>query len=453
MSLPFIGAFESTYLPAHDVDVAESSEHVLRWRADLELMRAGGVTRLRYPVRWHRVQPERSVYDWAETDRVLGSMRDNGMRPIVDLVHHTSYPRWLGGFGDPGFGPAYVAYCEAFARRYPWIEEYTLFNEPFATLFLCGHEAIWPPYGRGMGPLVELFRNVLPAIAQASRIVRELLPEARHVYVDTCEGHSALEPGGEGYAAMANDRRFFALDYMLGKLGDGSRPFVRDVVEAGGADLLDAEPGHVDVLGLDYYAHSEWAFRRQRRSEPAGRERHPEPSGIEGVTPSPQPVGPAALAIEYARRYDLPMIFSETNIRGAPADRATWLKYTLDECERAVAAGVPLEGYCWFPFIDSLDWNSLLARADRCIDPVGVYWLDEALERNASSMSRSYAMAAAGAASSELPAYRFTDDVAEWVAGLMPQMEHYDWIDAPDEESGFLDGGIVVARAREETAA
>ena len=417
-------------------------------------MRAAGVTRLRYPVRWHRIAPERDVYDWAETDLVLGSIRHEGMRPIVDLVHHTSYPRWLRGFGDPGFGPAYVAYCEAFARRYPWIEEYTLFNEPFATLFLCGHEAIWPPYGRGMGPLVELFRNVLPAIAQASRAVRELLPGARHVYVDTCEGHSALEPSGEPYAAMANDRRFFALDYMLGRLGDGSRPFVRDVVEAGGADLLDAEPGHIDVLGLDYYAHSEWAFRRRRGSEPAaGREHHPEPSGIEGVTPSPQPVGPAALAIEYARRYDVPMIFSETNIRGAPADRATWLRYTLDQCERAVAAGVPLEGYCWFPFVDSLDWNSLLARADGCVDPVGVYWLDEALDRNPSSMSRSYALAAAGAASSELPAYRFTGEVAEWVAGLMPQMEHYDWVDPPDDESGFLDGGTVVASRRKETAA
>ena len=36
------------------------------------------------------------------------------------------------------------------------------------------------------------------------------------------------------------------------------------------------------------------------------------------------------------------------------------------------AAGAPLGGYCWFPFVDSVDWNSLLARADGCIDPVGV---------------------------------------------------------------------------------
>jgi beta-glucosidase/6-phospho-beta-glucosidase/beta-galactosidase len=457
MSLPFIGAFESTYLPAHDVDVLETSGHVDRWLDDFKLLRCCGIDKLRYPVRWHRVEAAEGRFDWAQTDLVLGHMRDEGLTPIVDLVHHTSYPRWLsGGFADPRFGAAYVRYCEAFAQRYPWIAEYTLFNEPFATLFLAGHERIWAPYGHGMRSLVALFQNVLPALAEASRMYRDMLPGARHVYVDTCEGHSALDPRAELYAEMANDRRFFVLDLMLGRLGDGSRPFVRDVIAAGGESLLDVEPGHIDVLGLDYYAHSEWAFKPVATPVPprgADHERHLEGPGVEGVTPSPQPVGPAALAIDYWQRYGLPMTLSETNVRGAPADRATWLKYTLEQCEIAQAAGVPLEGYCWFPFIDSLDWNSLLARADRCIDPVGVLWVDEGLERNLSSMSRSYALAAGGAPSSELPAYRFTDSVGHWLSGLMPQMADYDWIDPPAAERGFLERGIVTARAVEERAA
>jgi beta-glucosidase len=70
------------------------------------------------------------------------------------------------------------------------VTEYTLFNEPFSTLFLTGHEAIWPPYHRGLHNFVSQLLNVLPAVAEASRTYAELLPGAKHVWVDTCEHHT-----------------------------------------------------------------------------------------------------------------------------------------------------------------------------------------------------------------------------------------------------------------------
>lgn len=51
MGLEFVGAFESTYLPRHDVDVFETTDHARRWAADLGLLMASGVRRLRYPLR------------------------------------------------------------------------------------------------------------------------------------------------------------------------------------------------------------------------------------------------------------------------------------------------------------------------------------------------------------------------------------------------------------------
>src|SRR3712207_9217969 len=67
--------------------------------------------------------------------------------------------------------------------------------------------------------------------------------------------------------------------------------------------------------------------------------------------------------------------------------RSSWLKYTLEQYEIAASAGIDLRGYCWFPFIDSCDWDSLLFRCDGNVDPVGVFWLDEELRRRPSSMS------------------------------------------------------------------
>ncbi len=421
MSTEFIGGFESTYLPAHDVDVLESSGHTERWQEDLRLMKESGISKLRYPVRWHRIEQEDGVYDWGSTDAVLGHLQAEGFWPIVDLVHHTSYPGWLqGGFADLRFSRSYLDFSIAFAERYPWVPAYTLFNEAFSTLFLAGHEGIWPPYGRGMESFVKILENVFPAVAEASHIYRDLLPDAQHFYVDTCEGHVGYDNVGRGYAAMANDRRFFLLDLFLGRELIDTQPFVQEVLVSGGEKLLEMQPGHVDVLGLDYYGHSEWCFSERG-----------------GLAPSRTPQGLAALAAQYHEHYRLPMALTETNIRGFAPDRVTWLKYTLEQYERAVAAGIPLHGYCWFPFIDSVDWDSLLANAAGHVDPVGVYWLNEDLERNTSSMSTWFQRAAAGCPSSEIPAFRFQPPIDRWLQGFIPQLDHWDWQDPPSEEVGM----------------
>ncbi len=415
--IELVGGFETTYLPGHDRDVAETTEHDIRWRDDLELLHSFGVTRLRYPVRWHRIEADEGEYDWRGTDQVLGHLHDRGLRPILDLVHHTSYPRWLeGGFADPRFGGAYLRFAEAVARRYPWIPEYTLFNEPFSTLFLAGHEAIWPPYLSGIEGFVQLIANVLPAVTEASRMYRSLLPEAHHVYVDTCEHHYAGDEASGPYTAMANDRRFFVLDTFLGSL-DLDSLFLPLVLQAGGERLLDIEPGVIDVLGLDYYPHCQWRFSQEGN-----------------VVPAWDPIPLSAQILEYWERYRLPCMLSETNIRGFSSDRASWLKYTLEQCELAAAAGVPLSGHCWFPFIDSADWDSLLFRCEGNIDPVGVHWLDEKLDRRPSSMSRSYALAAAGVPAAELPAYRLREPVATWLRGYLPHMQHWTWEPPPTSE-------------------
>src|SRR4051794_35266724 len=147
----FLAGFESTYHPGADVDALDVTGHAEHGDDDLEHLLSAGVRHLRFPLRWQRIEPVPGVFDWRETDRALGRLRDRGAVPIVDLVHHTTYPRWLtDGFRGADFGPAFVRYAEAVARRYPWLPAYTLFNEPFATLFLAGHEALWPPYDRGI---------------------------------------------------------------------------------------------------------------------------------------------------------------------------------------------------------------------------------------------------------------------------------------------------------------
>jgi len=140
-------------------------------------------------------------------------------------------------------------------------------------------------------------------------------------------------------------------------------------------------------------------------------------------------VGLAAVLEQYAERYRLPMMVTETNLRGLPTDRASWLRYTLEQYELALARGVPLHGFCWFPQVDSCDWDSLLARAGGRVDPVGVLGVGAGGRRGATSFTAVWLAAAAGVPAADLPAYRFQPPCDEQLAGLLPGLSHWPWQD------------------------
>jgi hypothetical protein len=418
LTRPFIAGFETTYQPNADVDVAESTGILRHWGDYLDALQAAGVTRLRYSLRWHRIAQEPGTFDWSQTDAELDAIRERGLQPIVDLVHHTSYPRRLsGGFGDPRFAGELVRFAEEAATRYPWMPAYTVFNEPFATLFLAGHEALWPPYYAGMEGFARLAGTVLPAIGAAAQILAEALPGADHVWIDTCEAHAGTPGAPAEYAAFANDRRHLLLDLALGVHLDPARPALAALREAGGESLLELPPLRVDVLGLDYYSHSEWWYSVEG-----------------GVSPSPVPRGFASVAGDYHERYGLPMMLSETNVRGLPGDRATWLRYMLEEYDAAVDQGLPMTGFTWFPMVDSTDWDSLLARPAGHRDPVGVWDATASGRPVRTAFTDVWERAAAGCEAEELPAYRLQPPCDEQLSGFFANRHDWPWQDAPDLE-------------------
>ena len=411
-----IGGFESTYLPAFGVDGLEVNGHADHRVADLDSLQRAGVQHLRYPLRWHRIEVEPGIFDWSETDAVLGHLRDAGAVVIVDLVHHTCYPDWLSdGFRGPDFAPAFLRFTSAVAERYPWLPAYTLLNEPFTTLFFTGQQAFWPPYDRGVAGFTRLMLSVLPAVSEAARCWRELLPGSHHVWVDTAEHHRGIGRGVRA-AEVANERRHLVLDLALGRFLDPARPSIQALLEYGGEPLLELPPLEVDVLGLDYYCHSEWYYDE-----------------VCGHAPSPYPIGFAAVAEQYHNRYRLPMMLTETNLRGQPSDRISWLRYMLEQYDIALERGVPLHGFCWFPQVDSCDWDSLLARTAGRVDPVGVLSIDgDTKSRERTGFTEAWEKVVLGSGAEDLPAYRFQPPCDTQLAGVLAGLDHWPWEDPPE---------------------
>ena len=415
----FFSGLESTYMPHADVDVLETTRHVEYVEDDLSLARSIGLQVLRYSAPWHRIEPERGRFQWTWMDRAMAALQERGIEPIIDLVHHTSFPRWIKeGFADPQFPELLAGFAGRFAARYPWVRWYTVFNEPFITTILCGVDGVWfPNHNGGDKTWVPMLLNACRSICFGQDAIEERAPHAKFLHIDTCELHHALHPSTVERVAVLNERRFIAHDLVRARVDRGHSQF--DWLQEHGltdelAQWFIDHPARVELLGLDYYAHSELGHGKIRLHVPTARA-----------------VGFAAVARHYQTRYKSPALLSETNLRGTVKERLTWLRHMLQQCELCGLEGRPLRGFCWYPMIDSCDWDSLLRNPRNRVDPQGLYWLEaDRHKRHPSILTEAYRDLAEGRVSwRELPYFRFSPDCLNWVKHHVKHMAGPDWED------------------------
>ena len=414
---------EGTHIGQSDTNILETTRHHELYKRDLiQIAIADGIKKVRIVIPWPKIEKKRNKYDWTWCDLYLAFIRRLGLTPVVDLIHHTSTPKYLkGGFLDPDFPERARLFHEVFARRYPWIKHYTPVNEPFSTAWHAGHEGVWFPNLRGHEGYVPIALNMARAICLITETLRKEVPGVQIIHVDSCEYHQALDKESEYHAEKSNEIRFSILDLVLGRDLDEHK-HVGPIFREHGMTEYDVEwfkehAATIDVLGLDYYAIHEAGWTVEGRSEDI------------------RPLGLRRVALQYARRYQVPIMLGETNMRGYIEDRISWFKYTLGECELLEAElarmGLSFKGYCWYPYFDSTDWCSMVCEPNGNIDPQGIYWLSkDTLERNPSEFTDLYARFANGKLrAADIPAYHFGTHVLDLcsVRKFLPLMRGWDW--------------------------
>lgn len=112
----------------------------------LDLLQRLGVDVVRFSIRWDQVarkRPARALsandpaYAWASSDAVLKGLRARGIQTVVTLY---GTPSWANG-GRPANRPPKAAgtfadFAFAAAKRYPFVRQWTIWNEPNQRLSL-----------------------------------------------------------------------------------------------------------------------------------------------------------------------------------------------------------------------------------------------------------------------------------------------------------------------------
>lgn len=97
-------------------------DHYNRYEEDIRLLAQAGCNAYRFGIEWARIEPEEGKFNWSETEhyrKVLDCCRENGITPIVTLMHFSS-PAWLirkGGWANKNVVSCFARYARYIAEH------------------------------------------------------------------------------------------------------------------------------------------------------------------------------------------------------------------------------------------------------------------------------------------------------------------------------------------------
>ena len=331
------------------VDEMEKCAHYERWQEDFALTRELGIHYLRYGPPYYRIHIAPGRYDWSWTDLVLPRMRELLLVPILDLCHF-GVPSWIGDFQNPDFP-------RLFAARYPWIWLYTPINEMYIAAEFSGRYGWWNERLRSHKGFVTALKHIVEANVRAMLAILEVRPEAQFIQSESSEYHHPTGPGLVDEAEMLNERRFLSLDLNYGRrVSSGMYAYLMDngMTEEAYDFFFRTDLREHCIMGNDYYVTNEHLLLSDGGTGPAG-----------------EVFGYYVITGDYYRRYNLPVMHTETNKYERDAER--WLWKTWANIQRLRHDGVPLCGMTWYSLTDQVDWDTALRQNNGNVNPLGLY--------------------------------------------------------------------------------
>lgn len=361
---------EDTFVPQtrpghRALDEYQLMGHYENWREDLALARDLGVRALRWGIPWYRVEPLPGEFDWSWTDQVIPYMTEElGITPILDLMHY-GCPFWLRReFASEDYPRAVASYAAAVARRYRGrVRWYTPLNEPLVNALFCGKRGLWPPYLRGDGGYIRVMLEIVKGIRLTVDALKSVDPGAVMVHVEAAGLNRAARADLEALAVEDQRRGFLSYDLLTGRVTPEHPLFtwlLRNGARPDELARIACEPIPIDVMGLNFYP--QWSTQQvavDRRGRLVYQAVEQDGAGF------------VHMIEDYHRRYQAPIMVTETSAKGPVEVRSHWLETSVAAIRRLREKGVPVLGYTWFPMFTMIDWRYRLGK-----QPLESYRLD-----------------------------------------------------------------------------
>lgn len=304
-------------------------DHYNRYETDFDIAQELNLNAFRLSIEWSRVEPKAGKWDEREIEhyrQVLQALHRRGLTPFVCLWHWT-VPVWfdeMGGFTQKANVAHFVRFAEKMAVELGEYMSYLIIlNEPNTYIGQSYHLGEWPPNQRSLRQAIKVYNNLM----RAQRAVYQSLRPINKRFKMGIAQNTA-------YSYLGDDTRRSRTAKRL-----------RDLIW--NKWFFNRTEKYHDFIGVNFY-HSGRLIKgrvnnQNRRQSDLGW--NMEPGNIEHV-----------LKDMYAE-YGKPLIVTENGLADAADEsRQWWLEETLKGLSKAVAAGVPVDGYLHWSLIDNFEW-------------------------------------------------------------------------------------------------
>ncbi|UWR77143.1 beta-glucosidase [Phaeobacter inhibens] len=349
-------------------------DHYHRYAEDLDLAAAAGFDCYRFSTSWARVMPEGRGAPNPEGldfyDRLTDAMLERGLKPCVTL-YHWELPQALadlGGWRNAEIANWFGDYAEVIMGRIgDRMYSAAPINEPWCVGWLShflGHHA---PGLRDIRATARAMHHVMLAHGTGIQAMRALgMSNLGGVFnlewATPVDDSEAAQQAAARYDAIYNG--FFLGGAFHGRYPDLALEGLEPHLPKGWQDDFATITAPVDWCGLNYYT-------RKQIAPDAGP--WPQYAEVNGPLPKTQmgweiyPQGLYDFLTRTARDYtgDLPLIVTENGMANADvvtkgkvedAARITFVDDHLDAVRRAIADGVPVQGYFLWSLLDNYEW-------------------------------------------------------------------------------------------------
>ena len=351
------------------VDEMEKCGHYKHWQKDFELVDDMGISFLRYGPPYYKTHIAPGKYDWYFTDDTFHRLKELRITPIVDLCHF-GLPDWLGNFQNPDFPRYFAEYAREFALRFPYLQYYTPVNEIFITAMFSAQYGWWNECLADDRSFVTALKNLCKANLLAMHEILKIQPNAVFIQSESSEYFHPVRPEVQKRANFLNQKRFLSLDLTYGY---PIKVMMYEYLLENGMTKEEYhwfEQNQVSarcIMGNDYYATNEHLVL---------------PNGT--TTAAGEIFGYYVITHQYYKRYRLPIMHTETNMR--MPDTVHWLWKEWANVHRLIQDGVPILGFTWYSLTHQVDWDTALREDNGNVNELGLY----DLERNIMPVGRAY---------------------------------------------------------------
>ncbi|EWS99725.1 glycoside hydrolase [Intrasporangium oryzae NRRL B-24470] len=328
-----------------------ATDHWNRWRQDTELMAGLGVQVYRLGLEWARLEPAPGTWDaeaLAHYRAELELLREKGIRPLVTL-HHFSQPMWFER-GGGWLAPDAVGVFERYVRRVvealgDLVDEWVTINEPNVYVVGAYVFGTFPPGRRNLVRAMRVYGVLAAAHIRAFMAIHE------------------LQPGPQTMVGVAHHLRPFRpanprnpwhriLTPLMRHLFQGA--IVR-AMTTGEFRLPLRRPAGVergryaDFFGLNYYSRT--TVMRFGDGTPPG-------VPVNDLGWEVYAAGLGEMATWAWETYPIPIWITENGTADArDAFRSRYLYEHLRVIAEQRAAGVPIDRYYHWCFVDNWEWD------------------------------------------------------------------------------------------------